>query len=103
GLDIGLFSKRTILTGAGWTRNWGGQLANEVWQVLMTNRAIQDRPSVRELLLEEGSFEAALGRLQTEPFNAADRQAFEGALMDAFIDMDSRSRVRITILGSTST
>ena len=25
GLDIGTFSKRTILTGAGWTRNWGGR------------------------------------------------------------------------------
>ncbi len=89
GLDIGLFSKRTILTGAGWTRNWGGQLANEIWQVLMSNRAIQDRLSVRELLLQEGSSEAVLGMLQTEPFIAADRQAFERALMDAFVAMDS--------------
>ena len=71
GLDIGHFSKRTILTGAGWTRNWGGQLASEIWQVLMSNRAIQARLSVRELLLQEGSFEAVLGKLQTEPFIAA--------------------------------
>jgi hypothetical protein len=34
-LDIGNFSKRTILTGAGWTRNWGGRLAAELWQDLI--------------------------------------------------------------------
>jgi len=89
GLDIGLFSKRTILTGAGWTRNWGGQLAIEIWQDLMSNRAIQDRVTVRELLLEERSFEGALGRLQAAPFNAEDRKTFERALMDAFVAMDA--------------
>jgi hypothetical protein len=34
-MDIGNFSKRTILTGAGWTRNWGGRLAAELWQDLI--------------------------------------------------------------------
>lgn len=87
--DVGCFSKRTILTGAGWTRNWGGQLASEVWQCLVGNRAIQQRAAVRELLLEEGSFEAAAGRLQTAPFNAGDRQTYERTLMDAFVAMDA--------------
>ncbi len=89
GLDTGLFSKRTILTGAGWTRNWGAPLAPEIWQELMSNAAVQNRNSVRELLLEEPSFEAAVGRLQTAPFNATDRQVFEGAVMDAFVAMDA--------------
>jgi len=70
-------------------RNWGGQLASEIWQDLMSNRAIQDRAPVRQLLLEERSFEAALGRLQAAPFNAEDRQTFERALMDAFVAMDA--------------
>jgi hypothetical protein len=87
--DIGLFSKCTILTGAGWTRNWGGQLAGEVWQYLVGNRAIQQRACVRELLVEEGSFEAAAGKLQIAPFNAVDRQTFERTLMDTFVAMDA--------------
>lgn len=87
-LDIGTFSKRTILTGAGWTRNWGGRLAGEVWQDLMGHRAVQNNPRLRALLLEECSCEAALGRAQAEPFTPADRQAFEQALLDAFIAMD---------------
>jgi hypothetical protein len=87
-VDIGLFSKRTVLTGAGWTRNWGGQLATEIWQHLMSSHAIQGRASVRQLLLEEPSFEAALGKLQAAPFHAEDRQIVELALMGVFIEMD---------------
>lgn len=89
GLDLGVFSKRTILTGAGWTRNWGGRLASEVWQDLMSNPAIQDHASIRELMLEEGSFESVLGRLQGSPSNAAEREVFERAVMDVFIAMDA--------------
>ena len=66
-LDIGNFSKRTILTGAGWTRNWGGRLATEVWQDLIGHRAIQRNSRLRELLLDGPSFEVALGQLQDEP------------------------------------
>jgi hypothetical protein len=86
--DIGNFSKRTLLTGAGWTRNWGGRVAEELWQDLMGHQAIQDYPRLRELLLEERSFEAALGLVQAEPFTAAEREAFKQALLDAFIAMD---------------
>ena len=34
-MDIGNFSKHVLLTGAGWSRNWGARLADGVWQLLM--------------------------------------------------------------------
>jgi hypothetical protein len=55
----------------------------------MSSRAIQARASVRQLLLEEPSFEAALGKLQAAPFHAEDRRTVELALMDVFVEMDS--------------
>lgn len=88
-LDLGLFSKRTILTGAGWTRNWGGQLASEVWESLMGHPAVQERTPLRKLLLDEPSFEVALGRLGDPPFEESDRSAFERALLDVFVQMDA--------------
>jgi hypothetical protein len=87
-LEIENFSKRTILTGAGWTRNWGGRLAAEVWQDLLGHRAIQQNPRLRELLLREQSFETALGLVQAEPYDASDREAFEKVLLETFIAMD---------------
>jgi hypothetical protein len=87
-MDIGNFSMRTILTGAGWTRNWGGLLAAELWDQLIGHRSIQNNSRLRELLLSEPSFETALGRVQAEPFSPSDRQILERALLDAFIAMD---------------
>jgi len=86
-LDIGTFSKRTILTGAGWTRNWGGRLANEVWQDLMSNAAVRENARIRDLLLRDPSFESVLGFLQSE--DPGDSQVFEHALLDAFTAMDA--------------
>ena len=50
---LGTFSKRILLTGAGWSRNWGGQLATEVWESLVGHAAIRGNPRLRDLLLRE--------------------------------------------------
>jgi hypothetical protein len=85
---IGKFSKRVLLTGAGWTRNWGGQLAAEVWQSLMGHTLVKENARFRDLLLGEPSFELALGQTHRAPFAVADRQEFEQAVLDTFISMD---------------
>lgn len=87
-MEIRNFSKRTILTGAGWTRNWGGRLAAEIWEDLIGHPATQNNSRVRELLLSEQSFETVLGLVQAEPYDASDRQMFEKALLDTFVEMD---------------
>ncbi len=87
-LDVGTFNKRTILTGAGWSRNWGGKLANEVWQDLIGHPSIQGNSHLRDLLLREQSFEEALGATQVEPFTELDRHTFQQALLDVFVSMD---------------
>lgn len=87
-IDVGTFSKRVLLTGAGWTRNWGGRLAAEMWQDLIGNRSVQSNSRLRELLLREQSFEEALGQTLRDTFTDADRQTFQQALLDVFVAMD---------------
>ena len=87
-MDIGDFSRRTILTGAGWTRNWGGRLALEIQQDLLGHPSVQANRRLRELILREPSFELALGKMDNEACNAADRRALEQALLDAFLSID---------------
>jgi hypothetical protein len=87
-INVGRFSKVTLLTGAGWSRNWGGKLASEVWEDLIGHRSVQSSSRLRELLLNEQSFEVALGATRCDPFTDADRQVFEGALLDVFVAMD---------------
>lgn len=85
---IGKFSKRVLLTGAGWSRNWGAPLASDVWSSLIGHRAVQAQPLLREMLLNEPSFEVALARTHSPPFTAQDRNILEQAILDIFVSMD---------------
>jgi hypothetical protein len=86
--NLGNFGRHILLTGAGWSRNWGGRLASEVWQSLMDHPLVQGNARLRELLLAEPFFEAALGAVQRAPYTAEDKAVFERALLAAFISID---------------
>ncbi len=85
---IGKSSKTVLLTGAGWSRNWGGQLADELWESLIGHDVVQANSRLKDLLLNERSFEIALQRTKAPPFTAEDQQGLERAVLDAFISMD---------------
>lgn len=85
---IGNFSKRTLLTGAGWSHNWDLPLAKGIWEALMGHEAVQGNARLRTLLLEESSFELALGKTHAPPYTTRDRRELELALLDVFIAMD---------------
>jgi hypothetical protein len=85
---IGRFSKRVLLTGAGWSRNWGGQLAKEIWSSLIGHPHIRTNDRVRNLLLNEQAFEVVLGKARVAPFTKGDREDIENAILETFIAMD---------------
>jgi hypothetical protein len=87
--------KRLLLLGAGFTRNWGGWLAGDVFEYLLADTKLD--PSVRELLFryrDLGGVERALGELQDEhernpsPPNRARLAQLEDGLYRMFTDMD---------------
>jgi hypothetical protein len=83
------FSKRVLLLGAGFSRNWGGLLANEVGGRMMAHAAVKARSGLGQLILHEPTFEDALEKSRTGPFIAADAAAMETALQSAFDEMDA--------------
>ena len=87
-MDVGTFSKCTLLTGAGWSHNWGARLAVGVWQLIMDNPEVAANDRLRTLLLDEPSFEVALAKSQVAPFTTDDREQFKRALIEAFVSMD---------------
>ena len=86
------FSKRVLLVGAGFARNWSGMLASEVRESLSSHRAVQERPAINKLLLEETSFEVALEEVRRGKFEDQDQAAIEEAIISAFEQMDGRYR-----------
>ena len=78
-----------MLLGAGFSKNWGGRLASEVWADVFTNGNLQGRERVRKALLKERSFEIVMEDVLTdEMYDAADRQAIITAVTSTFKDMD---------------
>jgi hypothetical protein len=69
---------------------------------LLGHGSIQSNSRLRELLLNEQWFEEALGTTQSDPFTQADHQAFERALLDAFVAMDKEIAHRDQSLNAVS-
>jgi len=93
-----------LLLGAGFSRNWGGLLANEVFEHLLANSDIHQNVYLKDLLWRfsnSGGFEYALSEVQTEYSRHPERAGpslhalqagiaaiFEG-MNDAFFDLTS--------------
>lgn len=69
-----IYMKHYLLIGAGFSRNWGGWLANEAFEYLLGDPAVVADSVLRALLWKhqsEGGFEAALDELQRDSSPAA--------------------------------
>lgn len=85
------------LLGAGFSRNWGGWLAEEVFEYLLGCPEVQEDGFLKNLLwkyTDKGGFETALGELQIECANKPDQnkikslEAFLQSLENMFVQMD---------------
>jgi hypothetical protein len=91
--DLGRFPRRALLTGAGFTKNWGGHLASEVWALLVSTKCVRTNPSLRTIFEGTiGAFEEALecaragdADLALEAF-----QALENEVVQVFLDQEHR-------------
>jgi hypothetical protein len=84
-----------LLTGAGFSRNWGGWLADEAFEYLLGCQQVDD--DIRALLWKHkglGGFEAALSHLQSELDRRQDSASeqrlakLESAISEMFADMN---------------
>src|SRR5437868_2864969 len=89
------FNRRLLLTGAGFSRNWGGYLSSELWSLVLGNPKIRTRPKIDRLLHREMNFEAALAEVEVTDratYTGRDREILREAVMDAFEVQDTRIR-----------
>jgi hypothetical protein len=94
---------RILLTGAGFTKNFGGPLAKELWSIIFSNRALEKAPEVRDILRRDFDFESAYNavmrgarlpifEIDGEPTWASQRQALRKAVTDAYEYIDEKIR-----------
>src|SRR5215467_12139898 len=82
-----------LLTGAGFTANFGGFLASEMWSRLFNHQEIQRYPSLVHRLKHDFAFEAVYHQVMygTES-TLEERHAMQTAVLDAYTQLDDAIR-----------
>lgn len=88
------YKKTVLLTGAGFTANFGGFLAKEMWTKIFNNKKLDSAPELKMKLKENLDFEKIYSEIlqgsgQVHP---QERQIFIDCLNEAYIMMDNAIR-----------
>jgi len=67
-------AKNILLTGAGFTRDFGGYLASEMWAVIFRQPEIRRYPNLRKQMLERLDYEALYHEVLSSESYTADEK-----------------------------
>ena len=82
-------SNRVLLTGAGFTHNFGGLLAKDMWAEIFNNRRLQENTQLRKLLLDQFDFESAYFDVMTKAeWAESDKKILTDAVCRAYEGLD---------------
>ena len=87
-MNLGSFSKRVLLTGAGFSRNWGGYTTAEMWSRIKGDADVQENKELQGFLIEETSFETALAKARAGSVSSDAAEKLEAATLRAFQSLD---------------
>lgn len=79
-----------LLTGAGFSANFGCPLAQEMWSWIFNNPLIQNSPTLRELMLKYPNFESVIYQVRNHTESAQDKDSMEEALRAAYQVIDEK-------------
>ena len=81
-------SKLVLLTGAGFTKSFGGYLSSEMWAVILGQPEIQQNLRLRQLLLNNFSFESLYETVSlSRDYSPVEKTAFTAAVKRAYRQM----------------
>ena len=81
-----------LLTGAGFTKNFGGFLASEMWAQIFNSRHIRPHKKLGEILRRDFDYESVYNRVLVWDNSLDEKSALEAALFDAYQQLDQRIR-----------
>jgi len=82
-------AKTVLLTGAGFTKPFGGFLADEMWAMILNQPEIRQYPKLREHMLEELNYETLYDKVLTsDNYTSDEKRAFRVAIRNAYQRMN---------------
>jgi hypothetical protein len=84
-------AQHILFTGAGFTKNFGGFLATEMWTKIFNHPEVQKQPRLRELLLNDFYYESIYYKVldvSNDAFESVEKKAIHEAVRGAYGSID---------------
>lgn len=85
-------SKYVLLTGAGFTKDFGGFLANEMHEKLLNHPNLRDTKRIRKLLLDDFDYESVYSKVMDTNYTDEEKEALSNAMFDVYTMMDDTTK-----------
>ena len=82
-------SKHILLTGAGFTKNFGTPLASEMWAEIFNHEKIQTHPKIKELMTNDFDYESIYYSVMEGPYKDDEKEAINDAVKSAYEYIDT--------------
>lgn len=83
------FKKSILFTGAGFTKNFGGFLAREMWSKIFSDSRLDELLQIKELLRNNFDFETIYSEvINSQQHSDEQKQYFHNIIIKAYKDMD---------------
>lgn len=85
-----VFGKKILFTGAGFTADFGGFLATEMWSKIFSNKKLEGYKNIREALREDVDFEFVYWLVMADAsYSADERNVLKEVIAEAYGGMDT--------------
>lgn len=84
-----MISKYILLTGAGFTHNFGTPLADEMWSTIFNDEQIQAEHNIKKLMKHDCCDYEKIYNIIMDDYSENEKKAFKNALISAYNDIDS--------------
>ena len=82
-------SKNILLTGAGFTKNFGTYLASEIWSEIFNNIKIQAQPKIKELMMDKLDYESIYYSIMEDSYTDDEKEAINDAVKFVYENIDT--------------
>ena len=82
-------SKHVLLTGAGFTKNFGTPLASEMWAEIFNHKKIQAQPKIKELMTNSFDYESIYHSIMEGSYTDDEKEAINDAVKSAYEYIDT--------------
>lgn len=86
------FKQNILFSGAGFTKNFGGLLAKEMWSKIYNNPEVQAHSRLKELLLNDFDYESIYNKIINGDYSDMEKEAVNKAIYHAYRVLDDICR-----------